>query len=392
MRKNKIRIVAAGDFCPTPEGIYVALKKTDEPASILGPVPELFQSADISIVNLEYPLTIEKKTIHKYGSKQNGHPDTIRILKESGVTIASIANNHIMDYGWEGLKDTINVCKEFGIGTVGAGANKEEASKELVEKIGDVSIAFISLCENEFSVATENSPGAYGMDLIDNSRKINDAKEKYDIVIVSVHGGSEFTHYPSPEIIRKFRYFVECGASAVIAHHPHYIQGFEIYRGAPILYSLGKLIYTRMSDSGVLEVPVATLEFDVEKSKWSVEYSFWGINREKCKIVELNKKKKLELNNRFLGYCEAIQSPLIIQNKWKEYCKKQEIDYISIFLGIETKGIFFRLLRRFGLLGFVRRKALKVAKKNPDWWLCIRNYCSCESHREAVLTILDQFR
>ena len=386
-RESKINIVVAGDFCPTEEGVYVRFQTEEMPERILGPTVPIFRSADIAIVNLEYPLTLSNQTLQKYGSLQKGHPDTVKILKDANINIAVLANNHMLDYGEQGLVDTICTCKAAGIDTVGAGRDLKAASTVLYKEVKGRRIAFLAICENEFSVATESSAGAYGFDLIRNAQTIREAKHKADIVIVSVHGGSEFSHYPSPNIVRNYRFFVDCGASAVVAHHPHYIQGYEIYQNAPILYSLGKLLYTRMADTGLLEVPIATLDFDRETLECSVKYDFFFTDRENAELVRLTDEQEADLQKRFRQYCEAIQSKEIIHSEWELYCNKTEREaaYLTILLGISL--FTFRILRRLGLLSWIKKKAEKRASR----WLIFQNCITCESHREAVLTLLKKF-
>src|SRR5699024_1090893 len=104
-----------------------------------------------------------------------------------------LANNHILDYDERGLKETLSVCKENNIKTVGAGKNLKEASKTLyIDYREEGKIAVINFAENEWASATEMTAGANPMDIIDNANQIKKAKEKANFVFVIIHGGHEY--------------------------------------------------------------------------------------------------------------------------------------------------------------------------------------------------------
>ncbi|MGE4285572.1 MAG: CapA family protein [Phycisphaerae bacterium] len=388
--KNKnaeIILAFAGDFCPSEEGVCKRMRQVTRPADILGPAAIPLGASDLSIVNLEYPLTYRKEASVKYGSHQRGDPESVRILKDSGVDVVTLANNHMLDYCEGGLQDTIDACRSSGIACVGAGSDLVEASSILNCEVRGVPVSVIAFCENEFSVTTGNSPGTFGLDVVRCSQKIKEAKGNSDIVIVQVHAGSEFTHYPSPNTVRLFRFLVDCGATVVVGHHPHYIQGYELYKGSAILYSLGKLIYTRMDDSGLLEVPVATVSYDVMTSELSVEYDFFRADKQNHQLVSLSNDEKAELDVRFSEYCTAIASEEVISKHWDKYCLEERNEmYLATLLGVTM--FKYRVLRRLGMLSYLKKLAIKKRAN----LMKLENYIRCESHREALLTILENLR
>ena len=106
-----------------------------------------------------------------------------------------------------------------------------------------ITIAIINFCENEWSIAEEDSAGANPMDFIDNANQIREAKAVHDKVIV--HGGHEYYNLPSPRMQKQFRFYADQGADIVIGHHTHCISGNEVYNGVPIYYSLGNFLFTK---------------------------------------------------------------------------------------------------------------------------------------------------
>ena len=384
---KKIRIIATGDFHPNIR-VEEKLQKTQDPHELFGGALHLLQSGDLTITNLEYPLTDCNEKLCKNGPYLKGHPSTISIIKSSGIDIISLANNHILNCCEQGLKDTLDICEANGISTVGAGMTLEAAQKILYKEIKGVKISFIAFCECEFTVATKNHGGAAPMDLIDNLQSIKEAKCNSDIVVVSVHGGNEFSHYPSPRIVKQYRFYIDHGASAIIAHHPHYIQGYEFYNGKPILYSLCHLMFTRKKDPEALEVPIAELLIDPKTLEISVEFHFFRISLKETKLVELSQNEEMEMRKRFDHYCSVIKDPVKLAEEWKKYCKSHEDKYYKIiFLTPEITEYLCKKLRLTGI--FTKLKSVYSREL-----LRLLNIIRCESHRDVVNSILsedDQF-
>ena len=108
-------------------------------------------------------------------------------------------------------------------------------------------IAILNFCENEWSIAEDDSPGANPMDIIDNTNHIREAKASHDKVIVIVHGGHEYYNLPSPRMQKQYRFYADQDADIVVGHNTHCISGSEMYKGVPIYYSLGNFLFTGRS-------------------------------------------------------------------------------------------------------------------------------------------------
>jgi poly-gamma-glutamate capsule biosynthesis protein CapA/YwtB (metallophosphatase superfamily) len=172
------------------------------------------------------------------------------------VDVVSLANNHMVDYGPEGLFDTVSTLDTHGIVHFGAGRTLTEArAPATVEKKG-VTIAFLGYfflgdrnIEPAQVIATEGQPGVAGhfsdlkaLEAMVES-DIREAKKKADHVIPFFHWGRETHGQPEPYQVELAHFAIDSGASAVLGSHPHVLQGLEVYKGAPIAYSLGNFVF-----------------------------------------------------------------------------------------------------------------------------------------------------
>lgn len=197
----------------------------------------MFENTDFRIVNLEAPITpnYQHHKITKTGPHLRMSSNTVfPYLQQLNIDAVTMANNHILDYGEKGVTDTFCELNRQHIRYVGAGNNLSDAAKYLsIEKDG-LKIAIINFCENEWSIAEEDTPGANPMDIIDNANQIREAKSTHDKVIVIVHGGHEYYNLPSPRMQKQYRFYADQGADIVVGHHTHCISGNEVYKGVPI--------------------------------------------------------------------------------------------------------------------------------------------------------------
>ena len=166
-------------------------------------------------------------------------------LKTGCFDVIALANNHLGDFGTKPVLETIKVIRKNGMKPVGAGKDLSESKKPLFIKKKGKRIAFINIAENEFGMARDNVPGAAPVDPLENIRNIKEVSKKSDITIVFVHGGNERNPLPSPLTVKTYRAFIDAGASAVVAAHTHCPQGIEMYKGRPIVYSMGNFLFDK---------------------------------------------------------------------------------------------------------------------------------------------------
>lgn len=194
----------------------------------------IFQDKDALFGNLETVLANKgneaQKTVNLHAP-----PERVKYLKDSSFDILNIANNHIMDLGVEGFYETLKTLSENNLAFIGA-SNKPEISYAILCKKG-IKLGFLGYTEGGFS-----QPEKAWIDKIDQEGIIKDIKfikPQCDIVIVSLHWGIENVFYPSPKQIELAHKLIDAGATVILGHHPHVIQGIERYRNGLIAYSLG---------------------------------------------------------------------------------------------------------------------------------------------------------
>lgn len=230
------------------------------------------EAAEISVCNLENPLTDEGEPHPTKPIIFRSSPENVAGLVYAGIDVVSLANNHIIDYGIRGMEETQEVLETEGILFSGAGINSYFALQPVFLSKDGVNIAFISLCNRTgqydnyqpFLNAGYNKPGFGYLTEHNLGRCIGYAKELADLVVVQFHSGIEYNTTPpirldglnpwDPDVIRfptkpsmndmELRWeAIDLGADVVINHHPHVLQGFEVYNGKLIAHSLGDFTF-----------------------------------------------------------------------------------------------------------------------------------------------------
>lgn len=226
-------------------------------------VRELFQNDDLSVVNLETPVTDGGTAAENKTFVFKSSPKALSELEKAGVEAVNLANNHTLDQGVEGLLDTIAHLKESNLHFVGAGKNSTEAYAPVyIERKGIV----IALCGftrviPESHWAAGKGPGvAAAYDASQAVKAIESARKKADLVLVSVHWGKERTTKLEEHQTSLAHQFIDAGADLVIGGHPHVLQGLENYKGKWIAYSTGNFIFTKSKDPKTWETAVFAAE------------------------------------------------------------------------------------------------------------------------------------
>ena len=206
--------------------------------------------ADILFGNLECSLT-------KRGAKQEkkwtfrANPDSLQALQEAGFNLLNIANNHVMDYGRDGFLDTLASLRKFDIPFIGGGKNRDEAERLKVLNVRGLKVGFLGFTSTfpQQAWATPHKPGVAFSDFARAGSLIRSARSRCDFLAVSFHGGTELAEEPN-DVQKAFAHLaIDSGADLFIGHHPHVIQALEIYKGKPILYSLGNFLFASPTPS-----------------------------------------------------------------------------------------------------------------------------------------------
>lgn len=209
-------------------------------------VAALLRGASLTFGNLEGPLTKGGEAAKNKKYVFRSPPERVApALARAGFDVVSLANNHSMDYGVEGMRDTMRALTDAGIRYTGAGENLAAARQPaLLDVEGErVAVLAYSLTFPEEFWATETQPGTpFGHEHQVRS-DIARARAKAGVVIVSFHWGQEGTSELRDYQRKLGRAAIEAGATVVVGHHPHVLQGVERYRDGLILYSLGNFVF-----------------------------------------------------------------------------------------------------------------------------------------------------
>lgn len=240
MAPRSPRVLIASDWAPIR--LFDPIVRRD-PGEVYGDLLPVIRDADLRIVNCECALTRSEKSVWKSGAVFKGVPAHVRGLTTVPFDVACLGNNHTLDYGVAGLRETLNVLHRNGIRTVGAGLTEREAYKPLQLKVAGVDLRIINFSEGEDLTDARGRPGVFGWDIGRVQDEVRRAKGQGAIALAIGHCGLEYVPYPPPYVVRAFRAIADAGADCVIGHHPHVPQGIEWYRGTPIVYSLGNFVF-----------------------------------------------------------------------------------------------------------------------------------------------------
>ena len=220
-----------------------------------------FIQGDITMVNLENPITTSHGEVKKeFNFKM--HPKYLEVLQRGGIDVVSLANNHVYDYGSQGLLDTIYFLDSVGIKHTGAGKTLDEARRPAIFDVKGFRLGYLSYYGNGTYAADKNKPGVaprHVRVIAEDIRKLR-LELRADMIIVNFHWGVEKALYPSDWQILLAHEVVDLGADLIVGHHPHVLQGIEKYKDGVIAYSLGKFLFggnsRRTYDTAVLQVVV----------------------------------------------------------------------------------------------------------------------------------------
>lgn len=307
--------IVCGDWAPLDKQ-QIAIEKN--PESFYGDLLPILRSSNLSIVNLEGVIAnTPAKPIIKDGMGLCFPTNIITGLSSVPFRLACLANNHIFDYGVDGLDSTLSLLSEKGIQTVGAGLDEITATTPWVDKVGNTRIGVLNIAEGEEARSKNGGPGAASVDKIASIKQLQRLKEEADIRIVIVHAGREHLPFPAPYIREMYRSFVENGASIVIGHHPHVPQGIEIYKGTPIAYSLGNFgLYVKTP------LKYHTLGYLLEicgQGETINQIKIWPYKILAENIELLNNEAKIQFLTELEAFSELITSPGKLEEIWGAY-------------------------------------------------------------------------
>jgi len=378
--KKQTEIIICGDLCPT-EDTKTYFENNDSNA-LFNDVLPVFDNADFVLGNLEFVLTDSPKPIKKAGPILHSKTNYIKTFKKAGIQAVSLANNHIKDCGEEGVKSTINACKENDVDFFGAGENITKAKVPYIKIVEGYKIGIITFAEQEFNVATATEYGSSFLDPYEDYDKIQAFKKNVDYLIVLYHGGIEYYEYPSPLLQKKCRKFIEKGADLVTCQHSHCIGTLEEYDEGTILYGQGNTLfgYKEGNDSwnqGLL----IKLIFNDQLDKPKLELI--PIHATKKGIMCMEKTKGTELLEIVYERSTNIKDAVYIERKWIAFCSTKKALYLPYLFGFGRYFIYLnRILKNKLVTLFYSNRAIRTS----------HNIIRCEAHNEVIHTILNNIK
>ena len=214
-------------------------------------------AADIEFANLETPITRRgTKTPKTWNFRAN--PRDLKIVRAAGITVVNIANNHVWNYGRDGFLDTLKYLEKDGWTYVGGGRDRAAAEEVRLFEFEGLTVGIVGLTSThpEAAWAGKNKPGVAYSDFDRMAEIVGRAKARCDVLVVSFHGGTELAD-DANDIQKAFAHAaIDAGAAIFIGHHPHVLQPVELYKGKPILYSLGNFLFVSPTPSTRPEVIV----------------------------------------------------------------------------------------------------------------------------------------
>ncbi|TCS39275.1 poly-gamma-glutamate synthesis protein (capsule biosynthesis protein) [Paucimonas lemoignei] len=219
----------------------------------LGPIAGLMRGADLTIVNLECAIT-SSDTRWPGAPKAFyfGAPlQAVHSLVDAGVDLVSLANNHVLDYGIDGLRDTLRQLHRHGITQAGAGETLSQALTPAVIDRNGLRFGMAAFCDHQEDFAAQLlSPGMAYLDLKDEAATLavwrseleTLRQRQVDWPILSLHWGPNMVWRPAERFRRLAHLAIDMGWKIVFGHSAHVFQGIELYRGCPIIYAAGDLV------------------------------------------------------------------------------------------------------------------------------------------------------
>ena len=268
LRSVRMRVV--GDIMVTEDQLKYAVKNNYSFDNQFELISDILQNADYTIGNLE-------TTVGKYGNKAySGYPlfnsptQILDTLKASGFDMLTLANNHMLDRWFDGMKNTVNNVEKWGFDHVGAYRSQEERDTPVVKEIGGIKIGFVAythttntqekVCDKD--AVKYGVPYLYKSDLAADIKKLRSAGA--EVVIAFPHWGDEYVRQPDDTQIAYAKKLANAGADIIIGSHSHKVQpmGFQSVKQADgskkdvfLMFSMGNFISTHTTeytDSGII--------------------------------------------------------------------------------------------------------------------------------------------
>jgi poly-gamma-glutamate synthesis protein (capsule biosynthesis protein) len=340
---NGLSLGFVGDLCLSLDVINTVRKHGVE--FLFERVRPLYEQLDLVVGNLESCITDNGPAEAPLRPPLNTPTDVAEALKSSGINVFGLANNHVMDFGAEGLRSTIDYLGKCGFRYFGAGMTMQEAEAPLEIEIAGTRLAFLGACEFTACWASDDRPGVAPLSNRRLLRRVAEAKKRADLVIVVLHADLEFVSHPAPWRQRLSRRLIEEGAALVVQHHPHVCQGIEQYGDGLIAYSLGNHVFQvngleyfdtpGTGDSLLLEVN--TRSRGAGALDWKAHHLYIDPTH---RPVPCEPNTGDRQRQEFETLSRKLLQPRVVRAAWRSTCRQQVYENIlGTYYTMRKKGI-----------------------------------------------------
>lgn len=372
------KLIIGADIVPTKTNQHIFENENMEQI-VDSEIRNILSQSDYRIFNLEVPLTDTSAPIMKNGPHLIASTKSVVGFKQLGVDFLTLANNHILDQGEQGLWSTVEQLERAGIAYAGVGGNAEKAAKPYIADVNGKKIGIYCCAEHEFSIVSEKQAGANPFDPLESLDHIVSLKALCDYVICLYHGGKEHYRYPSPNLQKVCRKIVEKGADLVVCQHTHCIGCEEKWHDGTIIYGQGNFLFD-YSESEFWQTSVLV---SLNLYNRSIEYIPICKDGNSVKLAKGNEKEKIlsEFYNRTL----QIKEKGFVEKQYAKF----SISMLPVYLSRADSimGTFaFRFINKISRGKLRNKLALKKARRHC---MVLINQYNCEAHRELILKGLE---
>lgn len=368
-----MKILIGADLVPTKTNFE--LFSAGDAVSLVGDeLLEILQEAEYRIFNLELPLCDNPTPIEKCGPALIAPTETVAGYKAIGADILTLANNHILDQGQDGLHTTLTALDEAGIDYIGVGT-LDVAKRAKFIRLGEKKVGIYACAEHEFSIATDKTAGANPFDPLNSLDHIAKASAECDYLIVLYHGGKEHYRYPSPYLQKVCRRIVEKGADLVVCQHSHCVGCEEKYNDGTIVYGQGNFLF----DYSESEYWQTGMLVAVDETG---EVSYIPLRKEGNAVRIAGSDESAEIIENFHRRSDEIKQDGFVAKKYEEFADSMIKNYLISFSGLK-RNFFYKVFDK--LSGHRLTDHILKSKYNKTKKLALLNFIECEAHRELLL-------
>ena len=334
---------------------------------------------DFCVANLECAICDNLIPISKDGPNLCISKNETEVLKKINLNLVGLANNHVMDYGANGLHETISNLDNLGIKHAGSTCD----CNYFIWKNGANNVGFYFVSEHQYNYDKKEKTGVNLLKHHDTFNEITTLRNKCDVLIVLFHGGKEYYHYPTPNQQNICHKFVDSGADFVVCQHSHCVGSLEEYKGCQILYGQGNFMFPFRDNEAFKSGLIIELLIDDNNHLKSNFLPVVHVEKETVRFANESEKQKI---------MESLN-----QHTIKLFEKGSEVLFDDL---VSTRGLDFlyRLFNKSKLYIrldnsklFKNRMIKRYIAKNKRYFAYLTNYFTCETHIEYIKAILDKF-